>query len=211
MTAKQAHGIQNKVLGRMVPPEIVIVGHQRPRNPNASDVDVNFTEEAMTTGSNTLADLFENRYDSLSRLVAGQVTFHSMMWRISTLNLPEEWRWLYPWNWKIFRTQSGTAIATTASPESGTQEESAGEQTDEWSVAASSLSAVDGTESPVRPGGMDMTSSALNAVYRESGYNCGIAGTVVDARRIADDLPDGAFRPVIVRVEPLGSMDVFLQ
>jgi hypothetical protein len=119
MSAKQAKGIRNFGIG----PEVVSVGYDRPHNPNATDTDLSLGHVSFTTDKQVLGDLYENRFDSLLRLVAGQVFFHDMMRRVSMTDKPTWFQKIWPWAWKIHRTQSGTAIATTAAPVSGAVEQ----------------------------------------------------------------------------------------
>lgn len=113
MTAKQAMGVRNFDVG----PELVAVGRDRPRNENASSDDILLSGQADVDGE-LLEMLYFNRFDSLLHLISGHVFFYHMARKVSTLGLPKSLQWIWPWRWDIHRTQSGTRIATTASPQS---------------------------------------------------------------------------------------------
>lgn len=112
MTGKQARGVRNFKVGA----EVVSVGRDRSPNPNAADVELTISGEPATKNLR-LMNLFENRFDSLTRMVAGQVFFYEMMHEIVQPQVLPAWtRRFWPWKHIIDRTQSGTGVATTAAP-----------------------------------------------------------------------------------------------
>ena len=115
MTAKQGKGVRNRIFGRGIGPNVVTVGRRRVHNPNVADSTIILNGE-VKTDKPALETFVENRFDSMTRLVAGQVFFHAMQRRVATAGLSKPWRWLWYWRWNIHRTQSGPRIATTQSP-----------------------------------------------------------------------------------------------
>ena len=113
MTAKQAMGVQNMGVGA----EVYLVGKERARNPNASTADT-FIAGPPATDQEHLQLAYYGRFEILLQLVAGQVFFWNMAKKVSTFGLPVTMRKFWPWWWPMHRTQSGTRIATTASPKS---------------------------------------------------------------------------------------------
>ena|GEM_PF-2314132 len=105
MTAKQAKGVQNMSTGA----EVIAIGHTPSNNPNASDRSVTlYSPDEFKDSLN--APFYESRFASFERLIASYVLFHAMAQRVSRQ---------YPIRYDISRTQSGTRIATTAAPVSG--------------------------------------------------------------------------------------------
>ncbi len=102
MTGKQAKGVQNYKVGA----EIITIGHNPSVNSNALD-------EASVLWTHTIPksalvqELYENRFASLERLIAGYVLLHAMAKKVSGFS---------PLRYDMSRSQSGTRISTTASP-----------------------------------------------------------------------------------------------
>jgi|GEM_PF-4186396 len=114
MTAKQAMGVRNFDVG----PEVVSIGRDRPRNKNAASEDIMLSGGQADVDGELMEMLYFNRFDSLLHLISGHVFFYHMARKVATLGLPKSLQWIWPWRWDIHRTQSGTRIATTASPQS---------------------------------------------------------------------------------------------
>ncbi len=107
MTGKQAKGVQNWGVGA----EVVTVGQNPSYNPNAADNHIVLPESArLSHVSDDLAQLFETRIDSFQRLLSGYVLFHAMGRTVSRAPII---------SYDMSRSQSGTRVATTASPVSG--------------------------------------------------------------------------------------------
>lgn len=105
MTAKQAKGVRNFGMGA----EVVAIGHNPKENPNAMDRSITLWSPEMKV-SPLVEELYESRFASFQRLVAGFVLFHGMAKKVSSF---------WPLHYDMSRSQSGTRIATTAAPASG--------------------------------------------------------------------------------------------
>jgi hypothetical protein len=225
MTGKQAKGVQNYGVGA----QVVAVGRQRSFNKNASDVDITIKGDVSAIPPE-LAMLYEERFDSLSRLVSGQVFFYRMMRIVSTLDLSPGWRRLWPWAWKMNRTQSGPRIATTASPRSapdvnkfvkidpkelplGLHEkhdpESRTVQANNQQVRASSSSVANAVSQA--PGGIDLNPAMLkiNITGDRSSSPVQAPEFLLDLDEL-NAMPLDRFVPLIIDVVPVNSVDMFL-
>ncbi len=225
MTGKQAKGVRNYGVGA----EVVAVGRQRSFNKNATDVDITIQGDVSGIPSE-LAMLYEGRFDSLTRLVAGQVFFYRMMRIVSTLDLSPGWRRLWPWGWKMNRTQSGPRIATTASPRSAPdynkfvkiapEELPLGlhENHDERlavkltnTPAQASSSAVQTAQGSSAPGGIDLNPSMLKLNVTGDSFSSPVLAPefLLDPQEL-NAMPADRFVPLIIEVVPINSVDMFL-
>ncbi len=105
MTGKQAKGVRNHGVGA----EIFTIGHNPSKNPNALDDAVDLWQHTApkTPGAQKF---YDGRFASLERLIAGYVLLHAMADRVSSF---------WPLRYDKSRSQSGTRVASTASPVSG--------------------------------------------------------------------------------------------
>ncbi len=102
MTGKQAKGVQNYKTGA----EIITIGHNPSGNPNAQD-EASVLWTHTVPKAKLIQELYENRFASFERLIAGYVLLHAMAKKVSGFR---------PLRYDMSRSQSGTRIATTASP-----------------------------------------------------------------------------------------------
>lgn len=102
MTAKQAKGVQNLGVGA----EVVTIGHNPKKNANAEDEAVTLWRGDIAIPK-SLQLFYENRFAALERLVASYVLLHAMAKKVSGF---------WPLRFNHSKSQSGTRIATTASP-----------------------------------------------------------------------------------------------
>lgn len=105
MAGTQSKGIETLKTG----PEVIMVSSDPGFNPNAVDRGLALPsfEIHPTPNQKLLYQIYEERIDSLNRLVAGYVFFHAMAKKVSSF-------WL--WSYDLWRSLSGTRVATTASP-----------------------------------------------------------------------------------------------
>lgn len=108
MTAKQAKGVQNYGIGA----EVVTIGHNPSKNPNAMDRGIDLWSHQRTPASPTVQRFYESRFGSFERLLASYVLFYAMAKKVSSFR---------PLRFDMSRSQSGTKIATTAAPVSGAE------------------------------------------------------------------------------------------
>ncbi|MBF0330354.1 MAG: hypothetical protein HQL17_00315 [Candidatus Omnitrophica bacterium] len=181
MTAKQAMGIQNLGVGA----EVVMVTRERDHNPNASFTDITLAG-GPATDKEHLQKLAYGRYEALLQLISGNVYFWNMAKKVSTLGLAPAWRWMWPWGWNMYRTQSGTRIATTASPK------------------APPPSVDNAAASDLTPGGIDMSSHWLD--LKEIRGVLGADVPVPVSRHVPADV--GRLTPYILDIRPMAQSNL---
>lgn len=204
MTARQAMGVKNLGVGA----EVSIAGRDRAPTPNPSAKDIIISGPPITD-KESLQGLYYNRYETLLQLVIGDVFFWNMAQKLSTFGLPPAFRWLWPWSWRMHRTQSGTRIATTASPQSPPAMKYA-PPTNGHSEVPQAISGNGSPEnsssgskqasSPIQaPGGVDLNSRWLNLkefVIEEKGLPA-------PAPVLNDFVPVNRVTPYILDIKPL--------
>jgi hypothetical protein len=177
--------------------------------------------------------LYEDRYDSLTRLVSGQYFFYRMMRIVSTLDLSPGLRRFWPWAWKINRTQSGPRIATTASPRSvpdyrkfiqqkplvlplgmrsRSEEAAAAQEADRASSATvATVASAPTVKKPEDVGGIDLNPRALKMNVRgETPLPTPAAPNFILDPKMINALPSDHFVPLIIDVVPVPTVEMFL-
>jgi len=228
MTGKQAKGVRSFGVGA----EVIAVGRERTFNKNASDVDITIKGDVSDIPQD-IAMLYEDRFDSLARLVSGQTFFYRMMRIVSTLDLSPGWRKFWPWAWKMNRTQSGPRIATTASPRSAPDYKRfikqepvelplgmharTGEAANDEDAAGKASSAIRPPTSQAvqkpdeAPGGIDLNprNLKLNVNGNDSIPLPTAPAFMIDLQMI-NALPTDHFVPMIIEVVPIPTVEMFL-